>query len=139
MDYLDISGNERIRLLEIDEMPSLRYICVWVLPFPPEGIEIRTKHYANLIFSQECTTDLKQMLAQTIRVTPNPISDLLHIQLPDSKIYRVELFDLLGRRLMADQVDMNSDVLNLSHLRPGTYILVVTNDEVSHTQLILKQ
>jgi hypothetical protein len=35
-------------------MPALQQVCVWTMPFPPEGIEIDTTGSTNIYFSTEC-------------------------------------------------------------------------------------
>lgn len=59
---LDLSGNQNLGLgvpsdceLDIGNMPALNEVCVWVLPFPPEGLTLCTDGSPNLIFTMECS------------------------------------------------------------------------------------
>jgi len=62
---LDISKNTSLGLglgsvylycyLEIEDMPTLEEVCVWRLPFPPEGLRIDTTGSPNIYFTTECS------------------------------------------------------------------------------------
>jgi len=41
--------------LDISEMPSLYEVCVWVVPFPPEGVLVNTTGSPNFYFTTECS------------------------------------------------------------------------------------
>jgi hypothetical protein len=51
---LDISGNDLIVYLAIADMPSLEEVCVWALPFPPEGISVFMDGSPNVYFTTDC-------------------------------------------------------------------------------------
>ncbi len=51
---LDISGNDLIVSLDIADMPSLEEVCVWVLPFPPEGVSVYMDGSPNVTFTTDC-------------------------------------------------------------------------------------
>ena len=59
---LDISNNSKLgtvyigyTCLVINYMPSLQEVCVWTLPFPPEGLNISTTGSPNVYFTTECS------------------------------------------------------------------------------------
>ena len=59
---LDISNNSKLGTvyigylcLVISGMPSLQEVCVWTLPFPPEGLNITTTGSPNVYFTTECS------------------------------------------------------------------------------------
>jgi len=59
---LDISNNIKLGTfvlveicLEIKNMPTLEEVCVWTMPFPPEGAEIDTTGSPNVYFTTECS------------------------------------------------------------------------------------
>jgi len=62
---LDISNNTSLGLglgnmylycyLEIGDMPSLEEVCVWRLPFPPEGLLLCKDGSPNVYFTTECS------------------------------------------------------------------------------------
>ena len=53
---LDISNNIELNRLNLKNMPTLNEVCVWVMPFPPEGLyDIKTSGSPNIYFTTECT------------------------------------------------------------------------------------
>jgi hypothetical protein len=63
LNSLDISNNinlgdnmwESIPDIVLDSMPTLFEVCVWELPFPPEGVEIEITGSPNINFTTECS------------------------------------------------------------------------------------
>jgi len=50
---LDISNNSNLLKIGIDNMPTLRPVCVWTLPFPPAGVVVLMGFSPNVVFSLE--------------------------------------------------------------------------------------
>ena len=63
LSSLDISSNtnlvttvwESIPDIVLDSMPTLFEVCVWELPFPPEGVDIDTTASPNIYFTTACS------------------------------------------------------------------------------------
>jgi len=36
-------------------LPSINEVCVWEMPFPPEGVEVSKTNSPNLYFTTDCT------------------------------------------------------------------------------------
>lgn len=51
---LDISMHPTLSLIGVDNMPMLIEVCVWVLPFPPEGVHVIQGFSPNIIFTSSC-------------------------------------------------------------------------------------
>ena len=60
---LDISKNTSLGdgvgystcFLAIENMPTLGEVCVWTLPFPPEGFNLCMDGSPNVYFTTECS------------------------------------------------------------------------------------
>jgi len=52
---LDISRHTALELIGVDNMPMLTEVCVWTLPFPPEGIVVLRRFSPNIVFSDQCS------------------------------------------------------------------------------------
>jgi len=50
----DISNNTNLVKIGIDNMPTLQKVCVWTLPFPPDGIVVLMGFSPNIEFSLGC-------------------------------------------------------------------------------------
>lgn len=77
-----------------------------------------------------------------LQVSPNPFTSAIHVQVKDletSKIAAIEVFNLLGQKLMHQQTKGNETLqLDLEQLPGGTFILKVTVDHQSISQKIVK-
>jgi Leucine-rich repeat (LRR) protein len=52
---LDISNNISLKNIQLRDMPSLNEVCVWEMPFPPEGVEIDIADSPNINFTTDCS------------------------------------------------------------------------------------
>jgi hypothetical protein len=59
---LDISNNSNLGIgwedyynLELDSMPGLQKVCVWTMPFPPDGLKVRVQGSPNAYFTTQCS------------------------------------------------------------------------------------
>ena len=55
-----------------------------------------------------------------IRIYPNPASTTIYIE---SDGGNVELFDIMGRRVMSTKINEGTDTVDISHLPQGVYLL----------------
>lgn len=55
LTYLDVSKNNALEGLDIQQMPTLYQVCVLELPFPPDGVYIDTIDSPNVYFTTECS------------------------------------------------------------------------------------
>lgn len=51
---LDISGHPALTVIGVDNMPMLTEVCVWALPFPPDGVVVLQEFSPNIIFTTTC-------------------------------------------------------------------------------------
>lgn len=51
-------------------------------------------------------TGLEEVEEKNLLVFPNPVRDILNLQITENGDYRIELFDLQGQRLVNDQTQM---------------------------------
>jgi hypothetical protein len=51
---LDVSNNPALLELKLENMPSLYEVCVWEMPFPPDGFNLNTNGSPNMYFTTEC-------------------------------------------------------------------------------------
>lgn len=54
---LDISGQTNLKVIGVDTMPMLTDVCVWILPFPPEGVTVLQTFSPDIQFTIACTGD----------------------------------------------------------------------------------
>ncbi len=51
---LDVSNNTALTSLYLMTMPALYKVCVWEMPFPPDGLEVYTAGSPNLYYTTDC-------------------------------------------------------------------------------------
>lgn len=52
---LDISMHSSLKLIGVDNMPMLTEVCVWTLPFPPEGVTVLQGFSPNITYTSDCS------------------------------------------------------------------------------------
>ena len=55
---LDVSNNTALMNLKIHSIPSLYEVCVWTLPFPPDGVHVNTTGSPNVEF-KDCSIGIE--------------------------------------------------------------------------------
>lgn len=54
LSNLDISKTNSLKNINLYGNPDLSTVCVWELPFPPEGVSVGTTDSPNVIFTTDC-------------------------------------------------------------------------------------
>ena len=57
INSLDISDNVNLSTIYIENMPTLKEVCVWALPFPPSGVSVMASGSPNVVFINNCASD----------------------------------------------------------------------------------
>ena len=89
----------------------------------------------NFEYSDNATLNLEELpiLATGVKVYPNPTTDVLKIT-AKSKVDSVEIFDLSGKKIVAEVKNNEVDVRSYT---PGTYLInVITKDGKTMTKFI---
>lgn len=55
LSSINLSQNTKLKLIGIDNMPGMDEVCVWTLPFPPEGVRVLMGYSPNVYFTTECS------------------------------------------------------------------------------------
>lgn len=73
---------------------------------------------------------LKEHQASNISIYPNPTEDLLWVDLRESEIspHEIRVYDLSGKLLQKQQTNATFEVIDLSSLNGGTYLVSVLKD-----------
>ncbi len=75
-------------------------------------------------------TNIKSVhLPGLIRVYPNPVKDILNVNIDlDYPVgFTIRLFDMNSRLVKSKELQPGDNVLNVSHLTPGLYFLIISN------------
>ncbi len=64
-----------------------------------------------------------------ITIYPNPVMDLLYISSRDSTHYVYHFFDLMGREILLESSDELQNMINVSFLSSGVYVLLIVDHQ----------
>lgn len=73
-----------------------------------------------------------------LRIYPNPVTSTLNIE-NDAPIGKVEVFNLVGQKVLNQTVNTNSAQIDLVNLVPGNYLVRVSNSDTVKTFKIIKK
>jgi len=83
--------------------------------------------------------DDNQILSK-IKISPNPVSSVVSIELPDLiESAKVQLFDILGKQLLSDEISKLDSEIDISALNNGIYLVKVSSGNSFSTKRIIKQ
>jgi len=73
-----------------------------------------------------------------ITLHPNPVKDELTISLKSNIATHIEIFDILGKRILKQRISKTSSI-NLNDLKTGIYIVKMTQGDSTITKKLIKQ
>src|SRR5690606_33846575 len=79
------------------------------------------------IFGVNTNLGVEDLKATDISIYPNPASNALFVK-ANSVIEKVELFDLLGRKVSEISPDAENTEINISSLKTGMYIAIISSE-----------
>jgi len=71
-----------------------------------------------------------------VRIFPNPVYDVLFVDLPESSNYLVYVFDVQGKLLINKKVSGKNAEINMGSLRPAVYLILITDMKNRKKQLV---
>src|SRR5690606_29123197 len=104
-----------------------------------DGNSTATNRVAIDDLSWTCYTALStdDFDVSSIKIYPNPVKNELHINLNNSFETTVEIYNVLGRRML-NQTIQDSEILSTENLSTGVYILKLTQGNQSITKKLIK-
>lgn len=106
----------------MDMSPNGRFVCGY--GYTGSGVDMRPTAYVADLFADY--SGVEKMEAQTkVTVYPNPVADELHIDLPFAEVKTsLTLYNMQGAPVMTISDASTSNVMNVSALEQGMYLLV---------------
>jgi len=118
-------GNALVTLTTLSENPEntertavLRFRCTMSL-------------YTELLVTQQAGTGIMEMEEVSANLYPNPVADVLTLDLGGSFLYTV--YDASGRMVMRGQLSANDNVLSVSNLESGIYYIRFNEEQTGKT------
>jgi hypothetical protein len=108
---------------------------VWAMPKSNNSFTTVASNTKKIIIN---VTGIEQPKVSSVRVYPNPAQDIVKIQ-SDENIQSVELYDLRGRLIKSENVDIQKHEMNINDLSKGIYLLKVNTSRSSETIRLMKK
>ncbi len=100
-----------------------------------DGVIIDTCVFNIHVNQLLATTDASK---NTMRVYPNPIGDQLNIQ-SDNKLNKIEVYDMSGKKILEQDTNAKSSVIDTSKLSKGNYIIKTHDGKENKSFKIIKK
>ena len=91
----------------------------------------------SLVFEERALTLDDPVIEQYIKLYPNPVTDMLHIQ-ATTTLNGVEIYDMLGKKVRQYTLNGTANQLDVSTIRDGVYILYIQTDTGITTRRLIK-
>jgi Leucine-rich repeat (LRR) protein len=135
LNSLYLCENRKLRLLEVDNMPTLRSIYIHFSL--PAQYKYSTSGSPNVEF-RICSLGIRERSKPNITLSPNPVRDLLYIQTGIPGTCKIDIYTLSGL-LLQSQIINGSDLnIDLSYFRKGVYIITISSNNFVITRKIVK-
>lgn len=134
LTYLDLAGNNlsglslaenlALTFIDISDMPQLGEVCVWQIPFPPSGTEVRYENSYQIHYDTECAMEQDRFENNDVRLEAAPLTDNVLYKALTVSAYDDDWYELipLGETLIKslvvecsfsnDSGDINMEILN---------------------------
>ncbi len=101
------------------------------------AINSNNEYYIDDVTFVEGIAGVDDFAADSFRVYPNPVKDVLNIS-TKTAVDNIEVYDVLGKRVLSVQPDVISPKINMSGLASGAYMVKVTIGNASKTVKVIK-
>lgn len=92
---------------------------------------------AHLFYSENCALGTDSFEYMDIGLYPNPITDILYIEETSETIVKIEILDVLGKRLMSKNKDFTQ--IDLSNCTSGVYFVKFYVADAVFTKKVVKK
>lgn len=119
-------------------LPESTDVCI-------EMIDVVNSNYEQVgitdIYSCASLTGLStnDYIEEEIKVYPNPFTNETIIQLEESDIYTIDLYDTAGRLVRSELLEGKSKVLDRGSLIEGLYLMSIQSDKIAYRYRLIIQ
>ena len=127
-----------------DNTPVAAYIYGRILFFPMwngngwNNSAVSTTYVDNITALSSATASLENNNLFDTKVYPNPTSDTWIISTPNNIITSVEVFNLLGKRVVSQVNNSNNIIVSTQGLTNGIYIARITTEQGTKSLKLIK-
>lgn len=89
--------------------------------------------------SLKCTSlSTAEFSIETVKLHPNPVRDILTVDILANVDTNIEIYDILGKRVFNNTINKTSN-LNLQGLKSGIYIIKITQNNATISRKLIKR
>ncbi len=77
-------------------------------------------------------------ILEGVKIYPTIVEEMLTVEYSEGD-FKVVVFDLFGARVAEDQCEQGKNLINLSYLPTGTYLIVVESEKKFYNKMVLKK
>jgi hypothetical protein len=107
-----------------------------IFPDYPTTRTAGSVNYIDNIFYNSMTSETGRVVNETIKFYPNPVNDILHLELSGEN-NRIVLHDMLGKKVFDLQSTQSNDDIDLRTLGTGIYFLNVQNNNGGESRAVI--
>jgi chitinase len=144
MKYLLGTGNKpgTYTLYNTGGYPTLKGMMTWSINWDAvascNGAYSYAANYQN-IFGITTSTESFTSKQDKLLVSPNPATSIVNIECRQDRNLRLSLFNIIGKCVLQKSLDETKDVIDISALPVGMYIIKVSGGEWTEQQKIIKE
>ncbi len=135
---LDISKNTLLDEFIIANMLTLKEVCVWTMPFPPEGVSVNMTGSPNVEFKDCSGTEIEEYSMSGLSIFPNPTNTLLTIEADQPGYHSMEITSLNGQLTYSEEMEGSTHQIDLSSFQKGVYFITIRSEDFVTTRKIIK-
>lgn len=94
--------------------------------------------FDDLSYTCFTTLSVDEFNTSSIKIHPNPVKNNLTIDLKLDIDTKIEIYDILGKRVYRSTLN-NTSIINLQSLKTGIYIVKITQNNATITKRLIKQ
>ena len=97
-----------------------------------------TFQFDNLVFGAFASLGVEDLKTKGVAVYPNPTTNSWNVAMNNMRIDSIEVFDILGKRVISLQPNTMSTTIDATHLTPGIYITKIKTELGMETKRLIK-
>jgi dienelactone hydrolase len=137
---LDLSNNTKLEYIKINHMPTLTDVCVWTMPFPPDGVVVDSIESPNVNFTTACSGSVgfEPVNDEAFAIFPNPAENLLTVKMENTGHTSIRVTSLNGKLLYESETAVTTHHIDLSSFQSGVYFITIRSKDFVTTRKIIK-
>jgi endogenous inhibitor of DNA gyrase (YacG/DUF329 family) len=99
---------------------------------------------SNGIFNSTCnsiiniTSGIDEYNNLNIQIFPNPATDRIYVDLSEGKEFKMQLYNCMGESALQSQLTKGNNIIDISSLSSGIYVIRLTGTEGTYQQRLIK-